>query len=811
MAAPHQQQPARSRRWWIGAGLILLTAAVFFPVVSYPFVNFDDPVYVLRNPHVLGGFKWPNLVWAFQGTYASNWHPVTWISHILDCQMFGARAGWHHLTNLALHAANVALLFWMLTRLTGAAGRSAVVAALFAIHPLHVESVAWVAERKDVLSGFFFMLTLGAYVLYLEEARPASPLREGKRGKAVSKATREKAATAARAGGNARAARWYLVSLICLALGLMSKPMLVTLPFVLLLLDYWPLRRLKAKRLPEGDEDAAAPPRPIAPGRAVLEKLPYVALVVVSCLLTMGAQKRGGAMLTFSEFPLQLRLENVAVSFARYLGKTLWPAGLSVFYPHPVRWPMGLVAGAVLLVLGISVAAFVCRRRAPYLFTGWFWFAGMLVPVIGIVQVGSQSMADRYMYLPAIGLFLAGTWGVHALLARFTRTNAAVWTMGAAIVAAFAVAAGVQVRYWEKSETLFRHAIRVTGKNAVASNNLGSALVEQNRFAEAKDAFAQTLEIDPKFASAHANLGSLLRQMGDLPAASAHLRVALSIHPEDAAVHNDLGTVLDGMGDLPAALEQYEAALRLAPDFAGAEYNLAESLARLGRTDEAIVHYRGALRNAPRNVSAHYNLALTLAKAGRLDEARAGYMKALEIDPHHVGAQNNLGTLLIRLGQPAAAIPYLEAVVAVKADFPAAHYSLGKACAAAGQTREAAARYREALRLKPDWVVAMNDLAWLLATAPEENVRNGLQAVELAERVCALAGRGQAAPLATLAAAYAEAGQFTQAVTTAQAAYELVSASATPQLTNTLARQLGFYREGKPYHEAAVTNAVSRP
>jgi len=415
MLSPAEQRGGIRRQVCIYLGLGLLTLAVFGPTVRYSFLDYDDDAYVLTNPHVLTGLTWQNVGWAFGSTHASNWHPLTWLSHALDCQLYGRRASGHHLTNVLFHLTNTLLLFGLLQRMTGSLWRSAFVAALFAVHPLHVESVAWIAERKDVLSAFFFLLTLWAYVRYVERSEGGG---------------RKSDVRGPWSFGHLPSSVFYLLSVGCFALGLMSKPMLVTLPFLLLLLDYWPLRRfpfsagkpeIRGSRGKERRSRVPAPastlnPQPSTLPRLLAEKLPFLALAAASCLATAFAQKKGGAMLSLREFPFRLRLANALVSYARYLGKALWPEQLAPFYPNPVHWPGWQVAGAGMLVAAASIAVIALARRAPYLFTGWFWFLGMLIPVIGLVQVGSQAMADRYMYLPAIGLFLVAAWGVPVLV-----------------------------------------------------------------------------------------------------------------------------------------------------------------------------------------------------------------------------------------------------------------------------------------------------------------------------------------------------------------------------------------------------------
>lgn len=447
--------------------LVLLTLAVYLPVLTHGFIRFDDPVYVTRNPWVKAGLTWDGIVWAFTANVSSNWHPLTLLSHMLDCELFGVDPLGHHLTSLLLHTASVVLLFEALRRMTGCVGRSAAVAALFAIHPTHVESVAWIAERKDVLSGFFWMLTLLAWERYVRQPSPK---------------------------------RYALVAL-SLAAGLLSKPMVVTLPFVLLLLDTWPFeRKIRVK-----------------------EKLPLFALAAASCVATVIAQL--GAIGMASQFPMKLRLANAVLSYVRYLGKTLFPSRLAVFYPMPTEFPAWKVAGAALLLVLLTVLAF---RAARYVTVGWLWFLGTLVPVIGIVQVGGQAMADRYTYLPIIGLFLIAAWGL---------PRKEVWVP---VVLALAIATRLQLRHWEDSESLFRHAAAVTERNFIAHLNLAQIHVDRGERGPALEHFRATLEIRPGMWQAQASLGNTLRRWGRPDKALPHLRNAVRLRPHDPRLRHAL-------------------------------------------------------------------------------------------------------------------------------------------------------------------------------------------------------------------------------------------------------------------------------
>ncbi len=449
------------------ASLVLLTLAVYLPVLTHGFIRFDDPVYVTRNPWVKAGLTWDGTAWAFTANVASNWHPLTLLSHMLDCELFGMEPLGHHLTSLLLHTASAVLLFEALRLMTGSIWRSAAVAALFAVHPTHVESVAWIAERKDVLSGFFWMLTLLAWALYVRQ-----PSRKR-----------------------------YAAVALSLAAGLLSKPMVVTLPFVLLLLDVWPLdRKIRIK-----------------------EKLPLFALAAASCVVTVIAQS--GAIGMASQFPLRLRLANAVLSYVGYLGKTLFPSRLAVFYPMPAEFPAWKVAGAALLLASLTILAL---RAARYVTVGWLWFLGTLVPVIGIVQVGGQAMADRYTYLPTIGLFLIAAWGL---------PRKVVW---AAAVLALAVGTRLQLRHWEDSESLFRHAAAVTERNFIAHLNLAQIHAERGERGPALEHFRTTLEIRPGMWQAQASLGNTLRRWGRPGKALPHLRNAVRLRPNDPRLRRSL-------------------------------------------------------------------------------------------------------------------------------------------------------------------------------------------------------------------------------------------------------------------------------
>jgi Flp pilus assembly protein TadD len=587
--------------------LAVLVAAVYWPVAHAAFLNYDDNQYVTANPHVRGGLTVRCVAWAFSGSHASNWHPLTWLSHALDCECFGLNAGGHHVVNVLLHVTNTVLLFRVLRRMTGAMWRSACAAALFGIHPLHVESVAWVAERKDVLSGLFWMLAMWGYARYVE--RPTS----GR----------------------------YAVVAGCYALGLMAKPMAVTLPFVLLLLDYWPLGRTRWTPPAVGNH------APLRLSQLIVEKIPLVALAALSCGVTMWAQRRGGAMDSSWELPFGPRLANAVVAYGLYMEKTLWPTGLAVFYPYR-EWPLSTLALAGMILAVVSGMVIWRERREPHLTVGWFWFLGTLVPAIGLVQVGVQSMADRYMYLPLVGLAIMVCWSVPS---RATEPRSVPVFAGVAAVLVLAICAALsrmQVQYWRNSETLFRHALDVTQDNWLAHTNLGVALAQTGNIEEAFAHYEQALRINPDLADTHYNLGIALERTGRRPEAIQEMEHAVRLRPQFVEARNDLGIALAQAGRYPEAVEHLERALSLNPDLADAHYNLGTVFAQLGRTPEAIEHLQRALQINPDLADAHYNLGLALEKLGRTSEAIEHLQQALRIKPDLVPAQNALRQLQAR-------------------------------------------------------------------------------------------------------------------------------------------------------------------
>jgi len=550
--------------------LALVTLAAFWPVAGHDFTNFDDPRYVTENPHVQQGVGFSSLVWAWGATRAANWHPLTWMSHQLDWQLYGSAPMGHHLTSLLLHLANTLLLFLIFDRLTGKTARSAFVAAAFAVHPLHVESVAWVAERKDVLSTLFWLLTILAYVHWTR----------------------------------ARGTRNYLLVVAALACGLAAKPMLVTLPFVLLLLDFWPLGRAKSWSL-------------------VREKIPLFALAAASSVVTFLVQSSGRTVASVDLYPLGARISNAVVSYVAYLWMTVWPRDLAVYYPHPggTLEPWKVAAAAAVLV-ALTVAALLLRGSRPYVLVGWLWYLGTLVPVIGLVQVGAQGMADRYSYVPLIGIFLIVAWVVPDFLGA-ERSSSSPWVLAPGVVVVLFMFAGTraQVATWKDSETLFRHALAVTENNFMAHNNLGTELSRQGRVPEAIEQLEQALRIRPGFAEVHVNLGTAKKSQGWLDQAREHFNEAIRLDGHSFEAHYNLGVVQSAQGRTEEAIALYRRAIEIDPDRPRAHSNLANALGRIGELDEADAHYRIAIRLKPDYGNAHSNYVGVLVHQGRYAEA----------------------------------------------------------------------------------------------------------------------------------------------------------------------------------------------
>jgi tetratricopeptide (TPR) repeat protein len=703
---------ASKRRVVVGicAVLAAITWLVFGQTLGHNFVTYDDPQYVYENAKVAAGLSLEGVAWAFTHTIAGNWHPLTTVSHMFDCQLYGLKPAGHHFTNVLLHTIAVILLFLVLRQMTGTLWRSAFVTALFAIHPLHVESVAWISERKDVLSAVFFMLILGAYIHYVRKRSVIS----------------------------------YLLVLLLFALGLMSKPMLVTVPFVLLLLDYWPLGRIKGPAFAKTMARQAAPSSQWSMvGRLVTEKIPLFVLSALSSVVTFLAQLYSAGAI--DQLPFAWRLNNAAVSYVAYIWQMFWPAGLAAFYPHPNdQLPLWQVLLSIAFLVTVSLLAIHWRKELPYIFTGWFWYVGMLVPVIGLVQAGEQARSDRYTYLPEIGLYVLIIWSVTDLImpimtrrfpSRSVTTGGRPATRGsrrvradgpvafaeirrdyklfcvaiaALIIIALSSRAFVQTSYWENSETLWNHALAVTTDNDAAHNNLGY----------------------------------LFLQRGDLDGAISHFETALKIRSRNSAVHYNFGGAL-------------------------IENNLANALARRGLPSEAVGHYEKAVELRPDYGDPYLNLGTVLFQQGRVGDAIAEWQKALATQPNDAGFHTALGNAFL------------------KGELP----------------KDAIAEYEHAARISTQDPMPRNNLAWLLATSSDASIRDGNRAMEFAKQAVRLSRGKDPNYLRTLAAAFAESGRFAEAKETARQALQAAEKGSNSTLTTALQDEIALYELDLPYHK----------
>ncbi len=682
--------------------LVIGILVVYWQVRNHTFVNFDDGSYILNNPHVRAGLNFEGIAWAFSLPGFDYWHPMTWLSHMLDCYLYGLNVGMHHRVSLILHIFNSILLFLVFKKMTGAIWRSAFIAAMFALHPMNVESVAWLAERKNVLSTFFGLLTMLTYIHYSK--RP-SVFR-------------------------------YLPILFVYTSGLMSKPMIATLPFVLFLLDYWPLGRFN---FVHSDSNNQKTPKSnnINFQRSltlhlVLEKIPLLMLSAVSIFLSSLAVQRLGIVISTASVPMKLRIKNALVSYVSYIIKMIWPHNLAVYYPYPQILPLWQVIGAGVLLICISFFVFRAVRSKPYLAVGWLWYIGTLVPAIGLVQAGLwPAIADRFTYMPLIGLFIIIAWGVPDLVVRWHYREIKLATIAATLFAILAATTYLQVGYWRNSITLFEHALDVTYNNPIAHHKLGEALKLQNKTVAAAKHYSEALRIKPDIFLTHLNLGIILRDEGKLNEAIDYFSRALRLKPDRAEPHYELGITLEKQGDFDAAIRHYLETLRIKPDYAKAHNNLGIILARQTKDKEAIFHFHEAIRIDPNYADAHCNLGIIYANQRNIEKAILHYKKVLY--------------------------------------------------------------------LNPNMAQALYNLSWILASWEDERFRNGEEAVKLAEKLCKIAPNNQPLALDALAAAYAETGKFDEAVTAAKKALELALKQGSNKLALTIKKRLQLYQKERPY------------
>ncbi len=668
--------------------LVIITLAVFWKVRTHDFVNFDDNIYVTENPFVTSGWTAEGLIWAFTTILDGHWHPLTWLSHMTDCALFGLNPGCHHMTSLILHLLNVLLLFSVLRFMTGAVLRSAVVAALFAIHPLHVEPVAWVASRKDVLSALFWMLTMWTYAFYCR--RPA-----------ISK---------------------YILVLFFFAAGIMSKSMVVTLPVVFFLMDYWPLNRVRQGST-DGKKDLEKSKFPssgfkrFSLPRLIAEKLLLFILLGVSAILAVSA------MLSVQAFTMRLssimpewdNIVRVPLSYLSYIGKMFWPYKLAVTYPYPEVIPSWQAAGAAVLFIFISVLAIFQARKRPYFIVGWLWYIVTLIPVIRLFNIGPQIIADRYTYIPLIGLFIIIAWGVPDLLARLRYRTVVLCISTTMMLIWLSISSFVQAGYWENSLSLFGRAIKVTNDNWLAHYNLGSFLLRKGNFKEAANHFSETIRIRPGNEDAHNNLGNAFAKLGRPDDAVRHYLEALNIKPADAEFHNNLAIALDMQGNAEEATRHYSEALRIKPGLAKVHNNLGNALKRQARLEEAIRHLFKAVQIDPVNAEYHKDLGIGLARQGKIKEAISHFSEAVKIEPLNAEFHNNLAIALDMQGNAKEAIRHYSEALRIRPDYVRAHYNLGSTFRRQGRIDDAVRHLKEAVRLKPADAEFHNTLGIALA------------------------------------------------------------------------------------------------
>ena len=666
-SSPAENHFNRYALYLVLAALVLLTLVSYRHIATNGFV-FDDGFYLVQNRHVQQGLDAESLKWAFTAFYGANWQPLTWLSSMLDYQLYGPNPVGHHATNLLFHLANTVLLLLVFRRMTGSLWKSAFVAAVFALHPLHVESVAWASERKDVLSTFFMLATIWAYSRYAE-----SPSLHG-----------------------------YVLAAFAFALGLMAKPMLVSLPILLLLLDFWPLRRTT---LTGGS---------LSLRKLLWEKTPLFALSLASCIVTYLAQKSGGAVVELEKFPVALRVANAAVSYAAYIWRTVWPMGLAAYYPYPREGVPALTLAIALLVMtAVSVLVIRQARSRPYLLVGWLWYVITLVPVIGIVQVGEQSMADRYMYIPLIGLTVMAAWGAADLLQRRPARQATMGLSGVSAVAllAFVLTTSAQVRYWQSDYTLFRRVVEVAPGSALAYSNYGLELAKRGDHSGAIEQYEKAIQADPNYVQSYVNLGNALKETGKPEEALEQYRKALDINPNYADAQVAAANIAAEHGDADAALQEYTKVLESDPDNAEAHYNLGLVFSRQGKIDDAVKHFERAVELNPDFDKAHHNLATIALDRGETEKAADHFAEAVRVNPKHAGAHHGLARLLVAQGKADQAEAHFEQAIKAKPDFAQAHNDLGILMAQQGRIDEAMAHFADAVRHQPGYAEAHCNLA----------------------------------------------------------------------------------------------------
>jgi tetratricopeptide (TPR) repeat protein len=686
---------------FISIALVAATLAAYEPIRHNDFVSYDDTTYITENPNVTGGITQHSIVWAFTTGHSSNWHPLTWLSHMLDYEIYGLNPLGHHITNVLIHIVNSLLLFWILRKMTGTIWTSAFVAGVFALHPLQVDSVAWAAEKKTVLSGLFWLLTIAVYIHYTKQPRLGR----------------------------------YLLLFVVFGFCIMTKPVVVTLPLVLLLLDYWPLERVKWGQLGTPSSPTKVIRHKASMGRLITEKIPLFALSAILCLITFVSQKSGGAVIELETVPLDYRIANMFFSYIRYIGKMIWPSRLAVFYPyHIADLSVTTVIICAALFALITILAIYTYRQNKHITTGWLWYVVTLVPVIGLVQAGFQSLANRYMYLPMLGLLIIIAWSAKDLIVKHPQLKAVTAVMGTIVLLSLLILTRAHVRHWQNSITLFEYALKTTTNNATAEVNYGIAL---------------------------------LHEAGRFDEVISHLRKAV----------------------------------RLNPTFAIARYNLGKILLQQGKSNEAIECFNELLQQNGDSAEAHFNLAVAFNMQKKYDDAIKHLAKVLEIDPNYPDARNKMEITLIISGRTNDAFAYFNEILRTSKD-PAEEYTnLGVVYTQAGKYELAIQSFTKAVELKPNSTTTLNNLAWTLATTGDVSVSDANKAVELAQHACELTGYKNPSFLDTLAAAYAAAGKFDDAVKTAKQALDIAKSGDQEGLTNEIQSHIKLYQAGQPHRQ----------
>jgi protein O-mannosyl-transferase len=679
--------------------LVAVIIVVYGKTRNFDFVGYDDELYVTHNQYVQKGISLKGVKWAFTTFHTANWHPLTWLSHMLDCELYGLKPAGHHWTNVEFHIANAILLLFILFRMTGALWQSALVAALFALHPLHVESVAWVAERKDVLSTFFGFLSIAAYYRYAKTS----------------------------------SVKYYLWVVVFISLGLMAKPMLVTLPFVFLLLDFWPLDRFQYQFRFEPEKTIIEVIRKVRP--IILEKLPLFIPVAISCVITFFAQKSQGAVKALWALPMKYRIENALVSYVKYVLKTIWPHKLAVFYPHPGNTlPLWQIAGGALLIAAACYGAIRLAKEFPYILVGLFWYLGTLVPVIGLVQVGDQGMADRYTYIPLIGIFIIVSWGVPDLFKKLGDRKSAVGNRRSEILSGagntldkirfkeifLGFSAGIilvalswntffQLNFWKNGITMFEHAISVTNHNYQAENNLGTAYGRID-LDKAIYHYKAALKINPGYATALYNLGTVCENKGRMDEAIGYYLKALKVKPKYFDALNNIGMVFYHQGKYNKAVLYFKKALKTNPKKTNARLNLANVLFLQSKPDEAVSEYQKILQTDSKNAAAHYDLGYVLSSQNKLDEAVHHYNETLKIDPKYSKAHYGLANILMRQGKMKQAVFRYAKAIEFKPDYVQAYNKIGLVLLEQGKFKKASVFFSKALQIEPGYSEARANL-----------------------------------------------------------------------------------------------------